>query len=253
MYQVIAIASIDAALEAATAALRARMLDLVDEGQVEPTWDGKRYHAPCDHYVFDGVSYAGGQFLHDPIDRGGHVDSREKILIQASVKDEFGTMIRKWGTEVNFGKTWESDGMEMCYAYITGPQRIVSRVAKMVPGKTRTLCESRPGLDLGKTWETTLGKLKQKLYYFTSYGDGIEKTDPELIIEEELDRKIINWALSDKKKTVKVTVGYKWETSILGSSNNTEIDLDAEKKLNLLKELNQKLAEIAELEVAINK
>lgn len=218
MYHVITIASIDAALEAATAALRARMLDLVDEGQMEPTWDGKRYHAPCDHYVFDSVSYAGGQFLHDPIDRGGHVDSREKILIQASVKDELSNLLRnKWATEVFFGKTWESDGIEMCYAYIAGPQRIVGRIAKMVPGKTKTLCEARLGLELGKTWETTLGKLKQKLYRKTYYGEGIERVDPDLIVEEDLDRKIIDWALSEKKKTVKVTVWYKWETFILGS------------------------------------
>ena len=84
---IISFSIIESTIVEASDKARQRMLDLVDENMAEPTWDGARFHAPCDNYTFDGRSYAGGQYLHDP-DIAGCGRVKAKIMVDCSIAEK---------------------------------------------------------------------------------------------------------------------------------------------------------------------
>lgn len=215
MNTVITLAHIEAAIADINGSRQSRMRDLFDETQIEPTWDGKRYHSPCDNYIFDDISYAAGQYLHDPLEDSGRKPVRGKVLVMGGIKEEFRCLMKSTGSDVSFGKSWTKDEVELCYAYIEGPRHILKCITEMVPGSTKTLCEANGEHELGKTWQTTLGKLSQKLYHVSV--DGLMPAVDDLYVDDDLDRKIVDWILAKKKKTTKVTVGYKYETAVVGA------------------------------------
>lgn len=202
---IISFATIESAIAESNKKARARMMDLVDEGQVEPTWDSNgRAHAPCDNYIFDGRSYAGGQYLHDP-DIAGSAIVKAKIMVNCAVIDQMIALLESNMVSASAGKSWEVDGSVRCYLYVQGPGRIVNLLTRMVPAGGRTLVLAKEGVETGKTWKTTLGKLKSKLCPITF--------EPYESIEEELLKQLYNWILLANKKTVNVEVGYAYITS----------------------------------------
>lgn len=202
---IISFASIEAAVNESAEKARARMMDLVDDGQIEPTWDSNgRAHASCDNYIFDGRSYAGGQYLHDP-DIAGSAIVKAKIMVDCAVVDQMIALLDSNMVSASAGKSWEAEGSVRCYLYVQGPGRIVNLLVRMVPVGGRTLVLAKEGVEIGKTWKTTLGKLKNKLCPITF--------EPYESIEEELLKQLYDWIISAKKKTVNVEVGYAYITS----------------------------------------
>lgn len=209
---IVTIQSINAALTEAEHAHRQKMLGLVDEGMVEPTWDGKRYHAPCNHYTFDGVDYAAGEFLHDPFDRKGSVKSEKRFgPVKKSDAIEFADMINEHNGQCSFGK--EFDGQ--CYVYVSGYSSLLNRLEKIIPASGKVLVEANTGFETGKTWSTTLGKIKQHYFEYDTF---------TVEMSEELERKVLNWYLDNnpKKKSVKVTVGYCYRSCLIVSDKTNE-------------------------------
>lgn len=95
----------------------------------QPTIDNKgRAHAPCDGYIFDGVDYLGGQFLHTPPEvleaieeaRGymPAIDLNKYLLktkVVASVSDyEIISLLLQGIADVGKGASWDNG---MCYLY----------------------------------------------------------------------------------------------------------------------------------------
>ena len=201
---IISFSSIEAAINESNEKARARMMDLVDDGQVEPTIDcNGRWHAPCDNYFFDGRSYAGGQYLHDP-DIAGSAIIKAKIVVDCSIVDRMVDLMESNMTRATCGKSWESNGSTRCYVYLEGPGRIVNLMKKLVPASGRTLVLAKEGVETGKTWVTTFGKLKSKICAYTF--------EPYESIEHELLRQMLEWMALSKKKTVHVEVGYAYLT-----------------------------------------
>lgn len=201
---IISFVAIEAAINDSNAKAYARMMDLVGDDQVEPTWDvNGRAHAPCDNYIFDDRSYAGGQYLHDP-DIAGSAVIKAKIMVDCSMVEQMTALMVCNQTHVNCGKSWESNGSERCYMYLEGPGRIVNLMKKMVPASGRTLVLANQGIETGKTWVTTFGKLKGKLDSYTF--------EPLESIEDNLLTQLLEWIIASKKKTVHIEVGYAYLT-----------------------------------------
>lgn len=186
---------------------RQRMLDLVTEDMKEPTWDGERYHAPCDNYLFDGRSYAGGQYLHDP-DVNGSSTARAKVMVDSSVVDRMIELMKNNGARASAGKTWTIGSSSRCYLYVDGPGRVVNVLTRLVPSGGKTLVMAKAGVETGRTWVTTLGKLKSKICPYTM--------EPYESVEDALLSLLYGWMCSDKKKTVSVEVGYQYRNYLIG-------------------------------------
>lgn len=200
----VSFAAIEATLVESAAQARSRMMDLVSEDQMEPTWDANgRGHAPCDNYIFDDRSYAAGQYLHDP-DVAGSSTARAKVMVDLTVAKQLIDLLRSHGAEATPGKNWETNGSSFCYVYVEGPGRVVNVLKKMVPEGGRMLVQVQEGVETGRTWKTTLGKLQSKLCPVTF--------EPFEAMEESLLSQVYGWVLAPKKKTVSVEVGYTYRT-----------------------------------------
>jgi hypothetical protein len=200
-------------LENAKNVMKSRMLDLVDDGQVEPTWDGSRYHAPCDNYIYGGISYAGGQYLHEP-DGSLAKGSKCKVAIEVDACDEFKKILEgNFSSVVSFGKSWTAtDGTEVCYAYIEGPTYVVKTDNVKLSSRVLTAWTPEMG-DVGSTvWEETLGNLKKK-YLFDDGFEMISKVD----IEDGLYKSSLDWFLNSNKKTTRVKVFYSYKEFRIGA------------------------------------
>ena len=208
METIITIDTIADALEETLMAAQQKTLDLVDESQKEPMFDGMRYHAPCDGYLFDDRVYSAGEFLHDP-DIGGSAIIKEKIMVDTEVVDELTELFNEYGIHASAGKSWNKNGIEFCYLYIEGAKRFVNTVRDAVPESGKTLVEVEEGVETGTPWDTTAGKLFKK--YIDEYS-GL----PMIPMSESLLSKILNWQLSKKKKTLRLTVGFTYNTYYVG-------------------------------------
>lgn len=205
---VISLSQVSDILEETLEIAQQHMLDLVTEDQKEPTFDGLRYHAPCDHYIFDGQSYAGGQYLHDP-DINGISKKTYKIMVDIEVVDKLTDLFNDYGLTCDRSKVWLYNNKQFCYMSITGQSRYINAISKLVPESVKTLVEATQNNDTGRTWDTTYGKLFNK--YFDQFS-GLQM----IPIEEELVIKILKWKTSPKVKTVHVTVGYTYSTTYVG-------------------------------------
>ena len=203
---VISFSTIESAIIEASDKARQRMLNLVDESMAEPTWDGTRFHAPCDNYTFDGRSYAGGQYLHDP-DVAGCGRVKAKIMVDCTIAEKLTKLLEAHGAGASSGKSWGVGDTTRCYLYIEGPARVVNPIKKLVPASGKTLVEAKAGVETGQTWTTTLGKLKSKLCPYT-----LEPYEP---IEDSILRRLYEWMTADKKKTVHLEVGYQYRTFVV--------------------------------------
>lgn len=206
-YNAIATAAIADHLHEVSEEYKAKTLSLISEADRKPTWDGRRFHAPCDNYDFDGRSYAAGEFLHDP-DIGGTGVVKSKVLIDASLLEVIGETLSHYSIHCSNGKIWsENDGSNSCYLYIEGPGRYVNAVSRLAPiNDERVLVEAgEEGTNTGKTWETTLGRIKTKYFLFTPFE--VLTSSP---VSENLYGKVLDWELKPKgkRKAVKVTVGF---------------------------------------------
>ena len=203
---IISFSTIESMIVEASDKARQRMLDLIDENMAEPTWDGARFHAPCDNYTFDGRSYAGGQYLHDP-DVAGCGRVKAKIMVDCSIAEKLTKLLEAHGAGASSGKSWSVGDSARCYLYIEGPARIINPIKKLVPASGKTLVEAKAGVETGQTWTTTLGKLKSKLCPYT-----LEPYEP---IEDSILRRLYEWMTTDKKKTVRLEVGYQYRTFVV--------------------------------------
>ena len=141
--------------------------------------------------------------LHDP-DIAGSAIIKAKIVVDCSIVDRMVDLMESNTTRATCGKSWESNGSTRCYVYLEGPGRIVNLMKKLVPASGRTLVLAKEGVETGKTWITTFGKLKSKICAYTF--------EPYESIEHELLRQMLEWMALSKKKTVHVEVGYAYIT-----------------------------------------
>ena len=238
----IALSTIENTLHEQVIAYRKRILDLVDESMMEPTWDGERWHAPCDHYVFDGISYHGGAYLHDPIDGPSSSSSdKYRFTISVEIKEALRQLLDGFRIDCTFGKEFD----DKCYAYVEGRASKINTLKKLIPENEKFLIEAGDGVETGSTWETTLGKIKNRYFEFDSW---------IISIDENLEKKIMNWYLDDSKKTkkpVRVTVGYQYRSYMVVADSAKTSDEDVVLKSQLIARLNQVNREIAELEAQL--
>ena len=137
-----------ASLEAKYAELQKRIQARVAEANngLEPTVDCYgRFHAPCDGYCWDDVTYGGGQYLHFTEEMMEQIDyMREqlglppvcrttesivsKIRLKATpqIAEELAEVLGSTA-DVGCGKVWESGE---CYIYITSKRQAVLNFIK---------------------------------------------------------------------------------------------------------------------------
>lgn len=137
---------------------------IVDNNDVEPTVDSNgRLHAPCDNYFWiNEQTYLGGQFLPEDENYFGRGETI-KFKIAVSLFEKFNALIPG-----SIGKTWNQNGVEVCYFYGSVTKAEKTALLKILPegGKRVALATENTKT---KTWKFSSGKISRSIKFKLGY------------------------------------------------------------------------------------
>jgi len=180
-----------------------------DNGGTPPSVavDG-RLHAPYGGYNWDEVTYAAGEFLHNPLGEGLSKITKTRFKIRKEDFNEFAELFHPINNEIaiSTGKVWDQNGISVCYLWMSASnylcKKIDSVVSEISTNKELVLEEEIDGRPHGQPFIFNMRKIVSILNDPSSAWEGMLIHEGMDKVPLTMDDKTNKWTSSWKKKSV---------------------------------------------------